>query len=113
MEPVQIITAETLVTNQVMTPPEPLTSWPNAAESSTQHIRRFLKFMLPSIPVLAFSVDFLYGYIVEASADLAQHRPINEALPFLGALLVALVTSALCIFIYNGVLKLLEEKPQH
>ncbi len=112
MEPAQILTSDTLGSNQPLTPPEPLTSWPKAAHSA-QQIRRFLKVALPSIPVAAFSVSFLYAYIVQASADLAENRPINEARPFLGALLVAGIVSMLCIFIYHGVLKIIDEASEH
>ena len=112
MEPVQIIPSETRVTHQSLRPPELVTSWPRPAEKNMQQIKRFLKCVLPSIPILVFSVDFLYGYITEANFDLDRHLPINETPPFLGALLAAIVASLLCVFIYQGVLKILDETAQ-
>lgn len=112
MEQAQILTSDTLVTNQPLTQPEPLTSWPTAAQNSVKQVRRFLMMLLPSIPVVAFSVDFLYTYITQARFALAEHQPIDEAQPFLSALLVAAVVSLLCIFIYQGVLRILSETQQ-
>jgi hypothetical protein len=40
---------------------------------------------------------------------MAANRPVNEVRPFLGALLVALAVSLLCVFIYHGVLKIIDE----
>lgn len=109
MEQAQILTSDTLVTNQPLTPPEPLTSWPTAIPNNVKQARRFLMVMLPSIPVIAFSVDFLYTYIAQARFALAEHQPMDEAQPFLSALLVAAVVSLLCIFIYQGVLRILAD----
>lgn len=109
MDPVQILTSEQLGSDQVFATAEPLAYWPTPAGAREHQVRRFLKVMLPSIPVVAFSVDFLYAYIAQASADMAEHHPINEARPFLGALLVAVVVSLLCVFIYHGVLKIITE----
>ena len=108
MDQVNIFTPEQLGSDQALTSPEPLAYWSTPA-STREQVRRFLKVLLPSLPVVAFSVDFLYTHIVQASADMAAHRPINDARPFLGALLVALVVSALCVFIYHGVLKIIDE----
>lgn len=112
MEQAQILTSDTLVTNQPLIPPEPLTSWPTATQNSVKQVRRFLMMLLPSIPVVAFSVDFLYTYITQARFALAEHQPIDESQPFLSALLVAAVVSLLCIFIYQGVLRILSEAQQ-
>lgn len=108
MDPVQILTSEQLGNDPALITSEALTYWSTAADAREQQVRRFLKVMLPSIPVVAFSVDFLYAYIAQASADLAEHRPINEARPLLGALLVAVVVSILCVFIYHGILKIID-----
>ena len=112
MEQAQILTSDSLATNQPLTPPEPLTSWPTAPRTSITQVRRFLMVLLPSIPVVAFSVDFLYTYIAQARFALAEHQPIDEAQPFVSALLVAAVVSLLCIFIYQGVLRILRQAQQ-
>jgi len=109
MDPIQLLTSEQVSSEQALTPAEPLAYWARPAHTREQQIRRFLKIMLPSIPVVAFSVDFLYTYITQASLDIAANQPIDGSRPFLGALLMALVVSLLCIFIYNGVLKIFDE----
>lgn len=109
MDPIQVLTSEQATSDQALVPVEPLLSWSTPGATREQQVRRFLKILLPSIPVVAFSVDFLYAYIAQASADLAANRPIDGARPFFGALLVALMMSLLCIFIYHSVLKILEE----
>jgi len=109
MDPIQVLTSEQISSDQALAPVEPLLSWSTPGTTREHQARRFLKILLPSIPVVAFSVDFLYAYIAQASADLAENRPIDGARPFFGAMLVALVMSVLCIFIYHGVLKILEE----
>ncbi len=112
MEPVQTLSSEQLGNDQVLTPSEPLAYWSTPADTREERVQRFLKVLLPSLPIVAFSVDFLYAHIVQASADMAANRPVNEVRPFLGALLVALVVSLLCVFIYHGVLKILDETQQ-
>jgi hypothetical protein len=109
MDPIQTLTSERASSDQALAPSEPLLSWSTPGMTREQRARRFLKVMLPSIPLVAFSVDFLSAYIAQASADLAANRPIDATRPFLGAVLLALVVSLLCIFIYHGVLKILEE----
>ncbi len=109
MDPIQILTSEQASSDQTLGPSEPLLYWSTPAVTREHQIKRFLKVLLPSIPLIAFSVDFLYAYIAQASADLAANRPIAAERPFFGALLLALVMSLLCIFIYHGVLKILEE----
>ncbi len=109
MDPMQILSSEQISSDQALTSAEPLAYWARPVATREQQIKRFLKIMLPSIPVVAFSVDFLYTYITQASLDIATNRPIDGSRPFLGALLLALIVSLLCIFIYNGVLKILDE----
>lgn len=109
MDPIQILASEHASSDQALAPVESLLSWSTPGTTRKHQAKRFLKILLPSIPLVAFSVDFLYAYIAQASADLATNRPIDGARPFLGALLLALVLSLLCIFIYHGVLKILEE----
>ncbi|HEY7350574.1 MAG TPA: hypothetical protein VH599_19855 [Ktedonobacterales bacterium] len=109
MDPIHILTSEQASSDQTLAASEPLLYWSKPDATREQHARRFLKVLLPSIPLIAFSVDFLYAYIAQASADLAANRPINAERPFFGALLLALVMSLLCIFIYHGVLKIFAE----
>ncbi len=109
MDPTQTLTSEQTASDQTLTSSEPLFYWSIPDGARGHQARRFLKVLLPSIPVAAFSIDFLYAYITQASADLANNRPIDATHPFYGALLLALVLSLMCIFIYHGVLKILEE----
>ncbi len=109
MDPIQILTTEQTSSNQTLAPSEPLFYWSASGATKEHQVRRFLKVLLPSIPLVAFSIDFLYAYIAQASADLADDRPIDATHPFFGALLLALVLSLLCIFIYHGVLRILSE----
>ncbi len=109
MDPTQILTSEQASSKQGLASPEPLFYWSAPGTTREYRARRFLKVLLPSIPLVAFSVDFLHAYIAQASAALAQNQPIDATRPFLGAALLALVMSLLCIFIYHGVLKILDE----
>ena len=109
MDPIQILTTEQANSNQTLTPTDPLFYWSASGTTREHQVRRFLKVLLPSIPVIAFSIDFLYTYISQASIDLADDRPIDATHPFFGALLLALVLGLLCIFIYHGVLRILSE----
>ena len=111
MDPTQTLTSEH-TSDQALTSSEPLFYWSVPVSTRGNQARRFLKVLLPSIPLAAFSIDFLYAYITQASADLADNRPIDATHPFYGALLLALVLSLMCIFIYHGVLKILEENPR-
>lgn len=114
MDPTQTLTSEQTARDQALASSEPLFYWSTPGSTSTREYqaRRFLKVLLPSIPLAAFSIDFLYAYITQASADLADNRPIDATRPFYGALLLALVLGLMCIFIYHGVLKILEENPR-
>jgi hypothetical protein len=109
MDPTQILTSEQASNNHALASSESLFHWSAPGTTKEYRARRFLKVLLPSIPLVAFSVDFLHAYIAQASAALAQDQPIDATRPFLGAALLALVMSLLCIFIYHGVLKILEE----
>jgi hypothetical protein len=109
MDPTQMLTSEQASHNHALASSEPLFSWAAPGTTKEDRARRFLKVLLPSIPLVAFSVDFLYAYIAKASTDLAQNQPIDATRPFLGAMLLALVMSLLCIFIYHGVLKILDD----
>ena len=111
MDPTQTLTSEH-TSDQALTSSEPLFYWSVPEGTREYQARRFLKVLLPSIPLAAFSIDFLYAYITQASADLAENRPIDATHPFYGALLLALVLGLMCIFIYHGVLKILEENPR-
>jgi hypothetical protein len=110
MDPTQMLTPEH-TSDQGLAASEPLFFWsaPESISTREYQARRFLKVLLPSIPLAAFSIDFLYAYITQASADLADNRPIDATHPFYGALLLALTISLMCIFIYHGVMKILEE----
>src|SRR5690348_13851921 len=74
MDPVQTLTPETFDQPDLLPAPQPLIPWQSQAHTSAYQARRFLKFLLPSIPVLAFSIDFLTAYILQARADLADHQ---------------------------------------
>ena len=114
MDPTQTLTSEHPASDQALASSEPLFYWsvPDNTGAREHQARRFLKVLLPSIPLVAFSIDFLYAYITQASADLADNRPIDATHPFYGALVLALVLGLMCIFIYQGVLKILEENPR-
>ena len=109
MDPTQIFTSEQAGSKQALASSEPLFYWSAPGPTKEYQARRFLKILLPSIPLVAFSVDFLYAYIAQASTALAANQPIDATRPFLGAVLLALIMSLLCIFIYHGVLKILDE----
>ncbi|MBF6590726.1 MAG: hypothetical protein IVW57_09375 [Ktedonobacterales bacterium] len=73
--------------------------------------RRYLKFMLPSIPVTIFVMGFLYsslllsvqsGATAPVPASSTRASSAESALPLLGALLLALTAAVLCVMIYSG-----------
>lgn len=79
--------------------------------------RHYLKFMLPGVPVTAFVVTFLYGYLLQGmhtlvlnghAAEQSYTPAVDATLPLIGALLVACATGMLCIAIYWGYLRISE-----
>ena len=97
---------ETLGTNE---PGEP----PRAREDAARH---YLKFMLPSIPIATFVLSFVYWYLILGMRlvrpeHVAARVPdgaalVDPTLPLVGALLVALTTTVLCMTIYFGFLRI-------
>jgi hypothetical protein len=80
-------------------------------------VRHYLKFMLPGIPVTAFVMTFLYGYVLVGMHTLVlnghateqSYTPaVDPTLPLIGALLVAFATGMLCVAIYWGYLRIAE-----
>jgi hypothetical protein len=80
-------------------------------------VRHYLKFMLPGIPVTAFVMTFLYGYlligmhtlVLNGHATEQSYTPaVDPTLPLIGALLVAFATGMLCVAIYWGYLRITE-----
>jgi len=76
--------------------------------------RRFLKLMLPAVPITAFVMTFLYGYLLlgmhsqKLAGKVADPAPVDPALPLLGALLLSVALGALCVSIYFGFLRITE-----
>jgi hypothetical protein len=79
--------------------------------------RHYLKFMLPGIPVMAFVISFLYGYllvgmhtlVLNGHATEQSYTPtVDPTLPLIGALLVAFATGMLCVAVYWGYLRITE-----
>jgi hypothetical protein len=76
--------------------------------------RRFLKLMLPAVPITAFVLTFLYGYLLlgmhsqKIGGKVADPVTVDPALPLLGALLLSVALGALCISIYVGFLRITE-----
>lgn len=92
-----------------------------AYAESTQHTlrdredaaRHYLKFMLPSIPIATFILTFMLCSVLlgipagghASVAGQAHTLSLDPTLPFLGALLLSLITGALCVWIYFGYLR--------
>ena len=76
--------------------------------------RRFLKMMLPAVPITAFVLTFLYGYLLlgmhsqKIGGKIADPVTVDPALPLLGALLLSVALGALCVSIYFGFLRITE-----
>lgn len=90
---------------------------PTARGSRDDAVRHYLKFMLPGIPVTAFVISFLYGYllvgmhtlVLNGHATEQSYTPaVDPTLPLIGALLVAFATGMLCVTIYWGYLRISE-----
>jgi hypothetical protein len=76
--------------------------------------RRFLKLMLPAVPITAFVLTFLYGYLLlgmhsqKLGGKVADPVTVDPALPLLGALLLSVALGVLCVSIYFGFLRITE-----
>jgi hypothetical protein len=76
--------------------------------------RRFLKLMLPAVPITAFVLTFLYGYLLlgmhsqKIGGKVADPVTVDPALPLLGALLLSVALGVLCVSIYFGFLRITE-----
>jgi hypothetical protein len=76
--------------------------------------RRFLKLMLPAVPITAFVLTFLYGYLLlgmhsqKIGGKIADPVTVDPSLPLLGALLLSVALGALCVSIYFGFLRITE-----
>jgi hypothetical protein len=90
---------------------------PRTREDAARH---YLKFMLPGIPVTAFVMSFLYGYLLVGmhtlvlnghAAESSYTPTVDPTLPLIGALLLAFATGMLCIAIYWGFLRISERGP--
>jgi hypothetical protein len=85
-------------------------------EVRAEAARHYLKFMLPSIPIAAFVLSFMFSYLILGIETHAHHGGpeaaavsttlVDPTLPFMGAALLALVTGALCMAIYFGFLRI-------
>ncbi len=92
---------------------------PAARGAHDDAVRHYLKFMLPGIPVTAFVMSFLYGYllvgmhtlVLNGHATEQSYTPgVDPTLPLIGALLVAFATGMLCVAIYWGYLRITERR---
>jgi hypothetical protein len=82
----------------------------------TEAARHYLKFMLPSIPIATFVLSFVYWYLVLGMRlvrpeHVAARVPtgatlVDPTLLLVGALLVTLTTTVLCMAIYFGFLRI-------
>jgi hypothetical protein len=78
--------------------------------------RRFLKFMLPAVPITAFVLTFLYGYLLlgmhsqTTSGKFSGAVTVDPALPLIGALLLSFALGALCVSIYLGFLRITDRE---
>jgi hypothetical protein len=76
--------------------------------------RRFLKLMLPAVPITTFVLTFLYGYLLlgmhsqKIGGKIADPVTVDPSLPLLGALLLSVALGALCASIYFGFLRITE-----
>jgi hypothetical protein len=85
-------------------------------DARTEAARHYLKFMLPSIPIATFVLSFVYWYLILGMRlvrpeHVAARVPdgaalVDPTLPLVGALLVALTTTVLCMTIYFGFLRI-------
>lgn len=117
-----VTTATATAQPQIQTPAEArLTRFAPLGDSQHMHMaqteeaaRHYLKFMLPAIPIVAFITTFVFCSLMidialpalerQALADVGVKAPpaALSLLPLLGALLVGMVTSGLCVGIYWG-----------
>jgi hypothetical protein len=76
--------------------------------------RRFLKLMLPAVPITTFVLTFLYGYLLlgmhsqKIGGKIADPVTVDPEFPLLGALLLSVAVGALCVSIYFGFLRITE-----
>jgi|GEM_PF-4604638 len=76
--------------------------------------RRFLKLMLPAVPITAFVLTFLYGYLLlgmhsqTTGGKYTESVIVDPTLPLAGALLLSIALGALCVSIYFGFLRITE-----
>jgi hypothetical protein len=99
-------------------PPSPSPARPSRAVSVVRPddaVRHYLKFTLPSIPVATFVLAFVLCYLLlgldaTSRSDVTAGRPVDPTLPFLAALLLALTTGLLSVWIYRGYRRLRERE---
>lgn len=99
-------------------PDEQLSASTAPARQREDSARHFLKFMLPGIPIAAFVVSFLFGYLLLGIHSTAQmghseretYSPVvDPTLPLLGALLLSFMVGMLCVTIYMGYVRISED----
>lgn len=95
--------------------PAPVTSL-HTSRQADEAARRYLKLILPAIPISAFVLTFLYVYLlvgVSAEQSPSTQGPgvpgVNPMLPLFGALLVAVATGMLCLIAYLGYQRVLDQ----
>lgn len=102
---------------QLMAPTEEGHAQARNREDAARH---YLKFMLPSIPVATFILTFVLCYVLlclpDSALDAAREgggEVVDPTLPFLGALLLGLITGVLCMWIYFGYLRISGADARH
>lgn len=82
--------------------------------------RRYLKLVLPAIPITAFVLTFLYAYLlvgISAAQSPASQAGngvvVNPLLPLIGALLLASATGMICLIAYLGYQRVLDHARSH
>lgn len=88
----------------------------HATRDADEVARRYLKLILPAIPITAFVLTFLYVYLLvgvsaaQSPAVQGAGAPIvNPLLPLFGALLVAVATGMICLIAYLGYQRVLAQ----
>lgn len=101
------------------TPPPEANTQPSPCDREDA-ARHYLKFMLPSIPVATFILTFILCYVLRGmpagAITLASKRApviVDPRLPFLGALLLGVITGILCMWIYFGYLRVSGAESHH
>ena len=72
----------------------------SAALSDAERGRHFLKVTLPAIPIVVFTLTFLFGYAMNFVGKTTYNSDPTPAL--IGAFLITMLVCLLCAGIYSG-----------